>query len=168
MKLMVPVAGIFVAAGACCCCGGGDIESMIEEMENQSGGAAMDDIKIEEPSEAGGSSGSGGGGSFTAGEGTCGRFKTDGMPVPDGLSVLSCATMGDTESIVMQGSGSPAEVCKPMKAWATSTGWSVTTEAAMGDTTSIILKDNNSKQLVVACSNMTGQTTVSVSISKAY
>lgn len=167
MKLMVPVAGIFVAAGACCCCGGGDIESMIEEMENQSGGAAMDDIKIEEPTEAGGSSGSGGG-SFTAGEGTCGRFKTDGMPVPDGLSVLSCATMGDTESIVMQGSGSPAEVCKPMKAWATSTGWSVTTEAAMGDTTSIILKDNNSKQLVVACSNMTGQTTVSVSISKAY
>jgi hypothetical protein len=166
MKLMVPVAGMFVAAGACCCCGGGDMESMLEEMQNQSGGAAMDDIKIEEPSEASGSGGGSVGGGST--EGTCGRFKDDGLTIPSGLSVLSCATMGSTESIVMQGSGAPGEVCKPIKAWATGAGWSVTTEAAMGDTTSIILKDSNNKQLTVACTNMTGQTTVSLSISQGY
>lgn len=172
MKIMVPVAGMVVAAGSCCCCGG-DMTELFEEIERQVNGgssatfqeggddaadAVADDAAGDEApaAAAGGST-----------EGLCGRFLDEGLTVPSGLKVLSCGTFGGTESVVMQGSGDPKEVCSPMKSWATGHGWSVTTEASMMDTMSVILK-NADKQMTLACTNATGQTTVSMSISQGY
>jgi hypothetical protein len=172
MKIMVPVAGMIVAAGSCCCCGG-DIESLIEEIQREvNGGSSADyDIAVDEPVAADGAGDGAGSGSAPAAtgnqDGLCGRFKTDGMSVPAGLSVINCASMGTTEAVVMQGSADPKEACAPIRAWALGAGWSVTTEASIVGTQSIILKQAD-KQLTVACTDQTGQTTVSVSISQGY
>ncbi|MFN7142307.1 MAG: hypothetical protein ACK4YP_00905 [Myxococcota bacterium] len=171
MKIMVPVAGMVVAAGSCCCCGG-DMTELFEEIERQINGgssatfqeggdeAAADAVAGDEVDPVAAA----GGGST---EGLCGRFLDEGLTVPSGLKVLSCGTFGGTESVVMQGSGDPKAVCSPMKSWATGHGWTVTTEASMMDTVSVILK-NADKQMTLACTNATGQTTVSLSVSQGY
>ena len=161
MKVLVPVAAMIVAVGSCCCCGG-DIQGLLEDIERQvngSGEAVVDEGGDEQPDLGGG-----GGGST---EGLCGTFKDAGMTVPSGLSVVSCATMGSTEAVVMQGSADPKAACAPLKEWATGAGWSVTTEASIVGTTSIIFKRDD-KQLTLACTDQTGQTTVSASISQGY
>ncbi|MDP2304904.1 MAG: hypothetical protein Q8P18_02630 [Pseudomonadota bacterium] len=170
MKFMLPVAaGMFVAAGSCCCCGGGDMAEMLEEIEAaQNGAGGTPDIgaaDAEEPTEdapsdapvtAGGSA-----------EGLCGRFKDDGLQVPSGLSVFSCTSMGTTESVLLRGSGSPADACVSLKSWATGAGWAVLYEADVSGTSSITLKKDSSN-LSLACMDVGGTTTVSVSLSPGY
>lgn len=169
MKVLAPVGTLVVAAISCCCCGG-DLESLINDLEREVGGGSFSELTVGEDGEDVvdgddvAEKGGGGGGST---EGLCGTFKDAGMTVPDGVRVVTCATMGGTESVVMQGSADPKASCVPLKDWATGAGWSVTTEASIVGTTSVILKKDG-KQLTLACTDQTGQTTVSVSISQAY
>ncbi len=157
MKLVLPVGAIVASVAACCCCGGDftnfDPDALIEQLEE--GSVAVDEGTADV------------GEATATTSGTCGRFKTDGFSVPAGLSVTACATMGDTESLVMQGSGNPEEICKPVKAWAESKGWQVSNEFSGGGTSSLIAKEGG-KQLTVACTDMSGQTTMSLSISPSF
>jgi hypothetical protein len=170
MKLFVPIVGMMVASGACCCCGGGDMAEQIEALsreatENATSTPITTEGDAEEPAaEPAAEPASGGSGLGSSTAGLCGRFKDDGMTLPDGFSVIACTTSGTTEALLLQGSGSPKDTCAAEKAWATGAGWSVTTEASMMDTSSILLaKDSN--RMTLACTNATGNTTVSVSIS---
>lgn len=159
MKLMIPVVGMIVAAGSCCCCGF-DPEELMEEMSKQSGGGT-EDVVVTDGGEADEPASGGGGGGTT--EGTCGRFKADGLSLPSGLSVLNCATSSGTESLVAMGSGSPKDACGGIKSWATGKGWAVEYDVEAGGSYSITLK-NGGERMAIACTDSTGQTTVSVSI----
>lgn len=164
MKLLLPVAVMTVAAGICCCGGDADMEELMEQIEAGQAGAASGDDGSTTASSGDAATASTGGGSDA---GLCGRFKSDGFTYPSGLSVVACADTAGSESLLLQGSGNPASICKDAKAWASGKGWTVQTEAEMMGTSSIIMK-NADKQLTLACTDMGGQTTLSMSISQGY
>jgi hypothetical protein len=76
---------------------------------------------------------------------------------------MVCSNTGSSSSLVMQGSGDPIELCKPLKGWVESQGYSITAAAAMSGTSSIVAKKGG-QNFVVACTNSTGQTLVSYSL----
>lgn len=157
MKLFLPVAGIIAAIGACCC---GDMDELTEQMEG---------MKVETPAEGGSEKPSDAAPSAApaaagpAVEGACGRFKDWGVPGPSGFKVLYCADDAGTGSITMQGSGSPADACKPLKDWAAGTGAKLTLETTTVAVTAMYEKD--AANMIVTCQDMTGQTTATVTLS---
>jgi hypothetical protein len=165
MKIMVPVAAIFVAAGSCCCCGG-DIEEMIQELQ---GGSTT--FELPEP-DAGGDDGAGSGdaGSGSTGstgggvtEGLCGRYKDDGLSLPSGFSVIGCTIGNGSESLLAMGSGAPDASCKGVKEWATGKGWGIQYDTAASGAVAVLLQ-KGSEQMSIACSDSAGQTAIAVSI----
>lgn len=154
MKLFLPVAGIIFSIGACCC---GNLEEYQQKVD-----AKQEEVST--PATAQKPDGPKPAASGAAAEGSCGRFKDWSVPAPSGLKVLACSDEGGTGSLVMQGSGSPADACRAIRGWADGLGAKLTTEASMGGTTSLIYS-KDSTQIVAACTDATGQTTVSLSLS---
>jgi len=163
MKLIVPVAGIFIGAASCCCCGL-DPEEIIEQIEQGSASSDEMDYGAGEPSDEPateaapeapvvvGSS-----------EGLCGRFKSDGMMLPSGYSVIACTTNPGSESLLAMGATPPKELCASVKSWATGASWSVESEVEMSGTTAMTLKSGGSR-MSLSCTDSTGQTSLAVSI----
>ncbi len=162
MKLFIPVVGIIFSIGACCC---GNMDELTEK---------MDEIKVEAPMDGGSTtttttssttttSGSSEG---DAVDGACGRFKDWGVKAPSGFKSVACSDDAGSGGLVLQGSGSPADACKVIKAWAEGTGAKLTTESNMGGTTALIYQKDDT-QITAACTDATGQTTVSISLSKS-
>lgn len=155
MKLLLPVATLVFAAGFCCC--GGDTFSQFEELS--AGGAPSVDVGGA-PAASGG--GGGGGGATTEVSGTCGKFV--GLKAPAGASVMACTTSGDTDSLVLLGGAKPAENCEALKEWAKGAGYSIDSDVnAMGSYA--VMATSGSSQLTMACTDVGGQTTSSLSIS---
>jgi hypothetical protein len=169
MKLLLPVAVMTLAAGICCCGGDSDMEDLMEQIEAQPSASADDATASASTGEATATTGEATASASTGGSdaGLCGRFKTDGFTYPSGLSVVACADTAGSESVLLQGSGDPSKICKDAKAWASGKGWTVQTEAEMMGTSSVIMK-NADKQLTLACTEMGGQTTLSMSVSQGY
>jgi hypothetical protein len=166
MKLMVPFAGIVFASGICCC---GDfvegIKTGVEEGMKQAG----QDVTVTvgdggTTATTGTTTVSTGGGGLVAVDGACGKFKTMGVQGPAGFSIMACSDTGNSAALVLQGSGDPVELCKPIKTWVESAGYNVTMNAAMGGTSSIV-SQKGTERLVIACTNQTGPTLVSYSLS---
>lgn len=161
MKLFIPVVGILFSIAACCC---GDMGELAEKMEEikveapKDEGSADKEEGKEEKTEAKSASGE-------AVEGACGRYKDWGMTAPSGFKVVACSDDAGSGGIVLQGSGSPSDACKVIKSWAEGTGAKLTTEANMGGTTSLIYQKDDT-QITAACTDATGQTTLSVALSK--
>jgi len=158
MKLFIPVVGILFSIAACCC---GDMGEFAEKMEEIKVEAPQDEgstDKGEEKTEAKASAGE-------AVEGACGRYKDWGMTAPSGFKVVACSDDAGSGGIVLQGAGSPSDACKMIKVWAEGTGAKLTTEANMGGTTSLIYQKDDT-QITAACTDATGQTTLSVALSK--
>lgn len=156
MKLFIPVAGIIFSIGACCCGDMGDLEALskqVEEVQIETPASGGD-----KPAEAKPSSGG------SAVSGSCGRFKDWGIQAPSGFNVVACSDDSGSGGLVMQGAGSPADACKVIRSWAEGTGAKLTTEATMGGTTSLIYQKDGT-QITAACTDATGQTTVSVALS---
>lgn len=159
MKLFIPVVGILFSIAACCC---GDMDELTEKMEEikveaPAGSTDKAEDKTEEKSE-GASAGE-------AVDGACGRYKDWGMKAPSGFKVVACSDDAGSGGIVLQGAGAPSDACKVIKAWAEGTGAKLTTEANMGGTTSLIYQKDDT-QITAACTDATGQTTLSVALSK--
>lgn len=167
MKLMVPVVGIMFASGICCC---GDfltnaVKEGVEKGMEAAGQQASTGTEAGPTStapEVTVSSGGGGGGLVTV-DGACGPFKDMGVKAPSGFSIMVCSNTGSSSSLVMQGSGDPIELCKPLKGWVESQGYSITAAAAMSGTSSIVARKGG-QNFVVACTDSTGQTLVSYSL----
>lgn len=157
MKLAVPAVGIVVAAASCCCCG--DLETKMDEIM---GGGEPDAIYVEPDGTTVAPTPSAGAGTVVSG--ACGRFGSMGIEAPSGFSILACSDQGSNGSLLLQGSASPKDACSTMRAWATGGGWNVETEASMGDTVSLIFGKGGDK-MTVACTNMTGATTIAVTLS---
>ena len=172
MKLIVPVVGIVFASGFCCC---GDFmegveQGMKEAQEQQAGGGADEDVDVKLGD--GGAEVKAGGAEVKLGGGAalgnlCGPFAELAPPAPSGFSVMTCVTsttMGGGSTLVLTGSGDPAEICKPYKGWAEGKGFSIT---ASGDSmgTGFLTANKGSQRLTLSCSNMTGQTLVSIVLS---
>jgi hypothetical protein len=167
MKLLVPVAGIFIGAASCCCCGL-DPEELMEQLDQ--GSASTDGEAWEQEMEealadpadagtdeavaavAGGSS-----------EGLCGRFKSDGLTLPSGYSVIACTANPGSESLLAMGGTPPTELCAAVKSWATGASWSVESEVEMSGTVAMTLKSGDSR-MSLSCTDTTGQTSLAVSI----
>lgn len=160
MKLFIPVVGIIFAIGACCCGDMGELTEKMEEMkvETTDGGSTTTTTTSSSTTTTSGGSGE-------AVSGACGRFKDWGVKAPSGFNSVACSDDNGSGGLVLQGSGSPADACKVIKAWAESTGAKLTTEAAMGGTTSLIYQKDDT-QITAACTDATGQTTVSIALSK--
>lgn len=177
MKLMVPVAGIVFASGICCC---GDfvegIKTGVEEGMKQAG----QDITVSTgdgttvtvgdggaTATTGGATattGGGGSGGLVKVDGACGKFGAMGVQGPAGFSIMACSDTGNSAALVLQGSGDPVELCKPIKSWVESAGYTISVNAAMGGTSSIV-SQKGTERLVIACTNQTGPTLVSYSLS---
>jgi len=97
-------------------------------------------------------------------DGACGRYRDWGLKVPAGFTVLACSDALDSGGIVLQGAGSPTEACKVVRAWAEGTGATLAMENAMGGTSSMIFEKENA-QITVACTDVTGTTTISIALS---
>ena len=166
MKLIVPVAGIFIGAASCCCCGL-DPEELIRQIEQGSASSDGMDYGAGEPSDEaamdaatqeavaavmGGSS-----------EGLCGRFKSDGLTLPSGYSVIACTASPGSESLLAMGGSPPKELCASVKSWATGASWSVESEVDMSGTVAMTLKSGGSR-MSLSCTDSTGQTSLAVSI----
>ena len=158
MKLMLPVAGMVVAAGSCCCCGL-DPQALIEGLEEYADqGSSTDVIVGGEDAEAAPVATAGG-----STEGLCGRLKSDGLTLPSGLSVLNCGNYGGSESLLLQGSGSPKDACAHIKGWASGAGWTIKHDVeSMGSYA--ITATETGHNMTIACSDSGGRSTVSVSI----
>lgn len=158
MKLFLPLGAIFFAAASCCCCG--DFGSELSSMGIDIPGAGTPAVSI------GGSSGTqaapAAGGAVLAG--TCGRFKSDSLTAPSGMTVMVCSEGGGADSIVLSGSGDPGEACKTIKGWAEGQGWATEFDTQASGTHAVTLK-KATERLVIGCTSMAGQTTVSVSYS---
>ena len=163
MKLFIPVAGILFAIGACCC---GDMDQMTEQMKDLNPDAATTPAPTEVPTVSGSSSAPVSGSasaSGTAVDGACGRYKDWGLTAPSGFKVVACSDDAGSGGIVLQGAGSPADACKAVKAWAEGAGGKVTMESSMGAETVMLTKDTT--QITAACTDATGQTTISIALS---
>lgn len=173
MKLMIPVAGIVFASGVCCC---GDLVSKVQEMAqeemNKEGvtvttgdGTAVQvgDGGTTVTTGSTTASASGAGGLETV-SGACGRFGTMGVKGPSGFSIMACSDTGNSAALVLTGSGDPSAICKPLKDWVEGAGYTVTVNASMGGTASIV-SQKGGERFVVACTNSTGPTLVSYSLS---
>ncbi|MSP57063.1 MAG: hypothetical protein EXR69_15915, partial [Myxococcales bacterium] len=126
MKLFLPVAGIIGAIGACCC---GDMDELTQKLQEIEATEAPVEAESEKPADGAPSAAPAVAG--PALEGACGRFKDWGLPGPSGFKMLYCADADGTGSVTMQGSGSPAEACAPLKDWAAGIGAKLTLEATM-------------------------------------
>jgi hypothetical protein len=169
MKLIVPVFGIMFGAGMCCC---GDVFS--DAME-----AGMEDaMKDVEGGTAGGGTTAGGttsGGTTTVATPTgsatlgalCGPFGGMDPPAPAGFSVMACvssSTIGGGSTLTLTGSGDPAAICKPFKGWAESKGYNVTASGEAGGT-GYLTATKGAQRMTLSCSNMSGQTLISIVLS---
>lgn len=155
MKLLLPVTMLVFAAGFCCC--GGDSVTQLEQLT--SGAPASDAAPV---ADAGGGAAPAAAGGTVAVAGTCGRFS--GLTAPSGSSVMACTTSGDTDSLVLTGGGKPDANCAALKEWAKGAGYSIDTDvAAMGSYA--IMGSKDSTQLSIACTDMGGSATSSLSIS---
>ena len=162
MKLLVPVVGIVFSIGACCCGDMGGLEERMEELQ----GAAVEDaeaVPVEAPSAEAAAVPSAATPAGTV-DGACGRYRDWGLKVPAGFTVLACSDAPDAAGIVLQGAGSPTEACKVVRAWAEGTGATLAMENAMGGTSSLIFEKENA-QITVACTDVTGTTTISIALS---
>lgn len=175
MKLMVPVAGMVFAAGSCCCCGSFFDDLKSEVMSEAGNFEAGEDFDInldgddaDAPEAASGSaSGSSSGAStgFPAFEDTCGRFTSMGITAPSGFKKLACADSGGSSSLVLTGSGDPETICKPYVSWVESQGYKVQFQGGMSGTQSIVAQGNG-ERMVVACTNSSGPTLITFSVSQ--
>lgn len=160
MKLMLPVAGMVVAAGSCCCCGL-DPEALFEQFSEASQTEEMPDFGAAEGEEKADAAPEAASGGTTAG--LCGRYKSEGLSLPSGFNVIGCTTAGGSESLLAMGGTPPKEVCASVKSWATGAGWNVESEVDMSGTIAMTLK-NAGNRMSLSCTDSTGQTSVAVSI----
>lgn len=164
MKLAIPALGIIVAAGGCCCCGG-----LTDELSELGIPVDGEEVVVDVPEEPGGDAApvapasGGGGGSVAALDGTCGRFASMGIGAPSGSTVMACSDDSGTGGLVIKTTASPKDACAVMKSWASGNGWNVTLESGMGGTSSI-MTEKGADQLIFACNDMTGSTTISVAL----
>lgn len=165
MKLMLPVAGMVIAAGSCCCCCGDlfgelpdEVTGLVDEAkraaEEATGGAAVAVGEGTATMEAG-----------TAAAGACGRFQTLGVPAPSGFSITACSDMAGTGGLVMRGAGAAADACASMKAWADTTGYSPLANSTMGDTVAMTYQ-KGSEFLAISCTNAGGEAQISVGLTQ--
>lgn len=159
MKILLPVSFITLASGFCCCCGG-DMSEVQTEIQKLTGGSSTE-VTVTSPPQDGGPTTMATGGSELGG--TCGTFKDSKLTLPSGFKVSVCASMGDTQSLVAEGSGDLKAACGGVKSWATGIGYKVNMESGMGDTTAIIL-EKGAQQMTVSCTSVTGKPTISLSI----
>ncbi len=130
-------------------------------MENLKGGGTTEPTEAPAASSSSSSSGASAG---SAVDGACGKFKDWGLTAPSGFKTTVCSDQGDSASIILSGSGSPSDACKVIKTWADGTGAKLTTQSDMGGTTALIYTKDTTN-MTIACTDMTGSTTISVSLS---
>ena len=157
MKLFLPLGAILFAAASCCCCGDFGNELSGLGIDIPSGDGATVTVTGDGGTSATASSA---GGSVLAG--TCGRFKDGGLTAPSGMSVMVCSEGGGADSIVLSGSSDPGDSCKVVKGWAEGQGWSTEYDTEASGTHAVTMK-KGTERLVIGCTSMAGQTTVSVS-----
>ncbi|MDP2312346.1 MAG: hypothetical protein Q8P41_05530 [Pseudomonadota bacterium] len=142
------------------------MEELMEELSQQAAenagtptvddGTATDDAPSEAPSAPSAALGG-------TTDGLCGRFKSEGMSLPSGFSVIGCTTTAGSESLLAMGSTPPKDVCSSLKSWATGSGWNVESEVDMSGTIAMSLK-NAGNRMSLSCTDSTGQTSVAISI----
>ncbi len=162
MKLLIPVGAIVFGAGVCCC-GGGDFaeglkqgaQEAIEEAEQNaapSGDAPMAGAPVEAPVAAGSKL-----------DGACGRFAAMGVPDPGAAKVTICTTDSNNDTLIMNTTTDTAAACKVMKGWVDAQGFSVQSEGTFAGTSSIVAQ-KGSDQLVVACMEVMGKNSVTMTL----
>lgn len=161
MKLIFPVSFLTFATAICCCGDIGGIDEKIQELQN----SATTTVTTTSPDGSSTTTTSTGTTTVTVGtdDSVCGSFKTDGLTLPSGFKATMCASVGDTETLTAQGSGDLKAGCQAVKTWATGHGWSVTSDNSIGSTTSVVAEKAD-KRLTLACTDVTGSPTVTLSI----
>jgi hypothetical protein len=171
VKLVVPVAAMMVGTAFCCCCGGGGgdevtvnvdegaMDRLIQEVTSRMGSGDRPVSEDGAGDEAQASKVPGGAG--IAG-GTCGLFRSGGFSAPAGFKVKLCTEAAENDTLILEGSGAPADACAVGKAWAKDQGYSIVAESDSSGTIGIYATKGD-HSLSIGCNTVMGQTLLTLS-----
>lgn len=165
MKLLLPVGAIMFGAGFCCC-GGDALEGFKQGAEQAMEEAAQDagaptGMAVEEaPAPADAAAPAAAGATL---DGACGRFKTMGVTAPDGSKVTICTTDATSDTLIYNTEVGTEAACKLVKGWVGAQGFTIVTEGTFAGTSSIVA-EKGSDQLVVACMQVMGKNSVTMTL----
>ncbi len=163
MKLLIPVGAIVFGAGVCCC-GGGDFaeglkqgaQEAMEEAAQEAGNAPTTEAPMADAPVAAS-------GTTSMLDGACGRFAAMGVPSPGAAKVTICTTDASSDTLIMNTDIDTASACKIMKGWVDDKGFSIQSEGTFAGTSSIVAS-KGSDQLVVACMEVMGKNSVTMTM----